>query len=55
MVKDESGGRPLDITKVDGKVTIVFHSIAKNAIKPDANVSTVTLPKSDLDTVENAF
>ncbi|MCH7560683.1 MAG: hypothetical protein IIC67_04835 [Thaumarchaeota archaeon] len=55
MVKDEIGGRPVDITKVDGKIKIVFHPMAKNATKPNANVFTVTLSKSDLEKLKKAF
>jgi hypothetical protein len=49
MVKDEIGGRSVDITKEDGKITVVFHPIAKGAKYPDAKVFTVKLSKSDLD------
>lgn len=49
MVKDEIGGRSVDITKEDGKIKIVFHPIAKGAKHPNANVFTVKLGKSDLD------
>ena len=55
MVKDEIGGRPIDITKVDGKIKIVFHPLAKNATHPDANVFTVILSKSDLEKLKKAF
>ncbi len=55
MVKDVIGGRPIDITKVDGKIKIIFHPIAKNATKPDANVFTVILSKSDLEKLKKAF
>ena len=55
MAKDEIGGRPIDITKVDGKIKIVFHPIVKHATHPDANVFTVILSKSDLDKHKKAF
>ena len=55
MVKDEIGGRRIDITKVDGKIKIVFHPMAKNATKPNANVFTVTLSKSELEKLKKAF
>lgn len=55
MVKDEIGGRSVDITKVDGKIKIVFHPLAKNATHPDANVFTTILSKSDLEKLKKAF
>ena len=55
MVKDEIGGRPIDITKTDGKIKIVFHPMAKNATKPDAVVFSVTLSKADLEKLKKAF
>jgi len=55
MAKDEIGGRPIDITKVDGKIKIVFHPLAKNATHPDAKVFTVILSKSDLEKLKKAF
>jgi len=55
MVKDEIGGRPIDITKADGKIKIVFHPMAKNATKPDANVFTVILSKSEIEKLKKHF
>lgn len=55
MVKDEIGGRPIDITKEDGKIKIVFHPMAKNATKPDAAVFSIKLSKADLDKLKKAF
>ncbi len=55
MVKDEIGGRPVDITKEDGKIKIVFHPMAKNATKPDATVFSIKLSKADLDKLKKAF
>ena len=55
MAKDEIGGRPIDIIKMGGKIKIIFHPMAKNATKPDANVFTVILSKSDLDKLKKAF
>jgi len=55
MVKDEIGGRPIDITKVDGKIKIVFHPMANNAQHPDAAVFSVILSKSDLEKLKKAF
>lgn len=55
MAKDELGGRPVDITKVDGKIKIVFHPMAKNATKPDANTFTVILSKSEIDKLKKHF
>ena len=55
MVKDEIGGRPVDITKVDGKIKIIFHPMAKNAAKPDANMFTLTISKSELEKLKKHF
>jgi len=55
MAKDEIGGRPIDITKVDGKIKIVFHPMAKNATKPDAAVFSLTISKSDLEKLKKHF
>jgi len=55
MVKDEIGGRPVDITKEDGKLKVVFHPIAKNATKPDAVVFSVKLAKSDIEKLKKAL
>jgi len=55
MAKDEIGGRPIDITKVDGKIKIVFHPMAKNAQHPDANMFTVVLSKTDLEKLRKSF
>jgi len=55
MTKDEIGGRPVDITKEDGKIKVVFHPLAKGAKYPDAKVFTVKLGKSDLDKLKKAL
>ena len=55
MAKDEIGGRPVDITKVDGKIKIVFHPMAKNAEHPDANMFTLTITKSEIDKLKKHF
>jgi len=55
MVSDEIGGRPVDITKEDGKVKIIFHPVAKVAKHPKANVFTVKLSKADLDKIKKSF
>jgi len=55
MATGEIGGRRVDITKVDGKIKIVFHPIAKNATHPDAKVFTAILSKKDLETLKKAF
>jgi len=55
MAKDEIGGRPVDLIKVDGKIKIVFHPLAKNAQHPDAKVFTVVVSKSDLEKLKKAF
>jgi len=55
MVKDEIGGRPVDITKEDGAIKVIFHPMAKNATKPDAITFSLKLTKSDLDKLKKAF
>ena len=55
MAKDEIGGRPIDITKVDGKIKIVFHPMAENAAHPEANMFTLTLSKSELEKLKKHF
>jgi len=55
MVEAKIGGRPVDITKQDGKIKIVFHPVAKVAKHPKANVFTVTLEKSDVETLKKSF
>ena len=55
MVKDEIGGRPVNITKEDEKIKVVFHPLAKGAKYPDANVFTVKLGKSDLEKLKKAL
>jgi hypothetical protein len=55
MTKAELGGRPVDITKEDGKVKIVFHPMAKGVKHPDAIVFSIKLSKKDLDIIKGAF
>ena len=55
MVKDEIGGRPIDVTKVNGKIKIVFHPMAKNATKPDAAVFSLTVSKAELEKLKKHF
>jgi len=55
MTKDEIGGRPIDITKEDGKIKIVFHPMANGAKHPDASVFTVKLSKADLEKLKKSF
>ncbi len=55
MAKDEIGGRPIDITKTDGKIKIVFHPMTKNATKPDATVFSLTVSKADLEKLKKHF
>ena len=55
MAKDEIGGRPIDVTKVDGKIKIVFHPMAKNATKPDAAVFSLTVSKAELEKLKKHF
>ncbi len=55
MTKDEIGGRPVDITKINGKIKIVFHPVAKGVKHPNASVFSVTLTKSDLEKLKKSF
>jgi len=55
MVKDEIGGRPVVITKEDGKVKIIFHPQAKGVKFPDAKIFTIKLSKKDLETIKKNF
>lgn len=55
MVKDEIGGRSVNITKEDGKIKVVFHPIAKGAKHPEATVFSVKLSKTDVDKLKKAF
>ena len=55
MAKSELGGRPVDITKEDGKIKLIFHPIAKGATHPDANVFSIKLTKSDLEVLKKAL
>ena len=55
MVEKTIGGRPVDITKEDGQIKVVFHPVAKVAKHPKANVFTVKLSKSDLEALKKAF
>ena len=54
MAEDEIGGRPVDITKEDGKVKIVFHPMVKGAKHPKANIFTVKLSKADIEKIKKA-
>ncbi|WP_182133240.1 hypothetical protein [Nitrosopumilus sp. b1] len=47
-MKDTLGGRPFDVTKDGGKVTIKFYPQTKNAKNPDAVLFRLTLSKEDL-------
>ena len=55
MAEDTIGGRPVDITKEDGKVKIIFHPLAKDAKHPKANVFTVKLAKADVEKIKKAL
>ncbi|MCV0412398.1 hypothetical protein [Nitrosarchaeum sp.] len=55
MVKSEIGGRPVDITREDGKIKIVFHPMAKGATHPDANVFSIKLSKVDIEILKKAL
>ena len=55
MAKDELGGRPVTITKDNGKVKIVFHPMASGAKHPDARMFQITLGKADLDKLKKSL
>ena len=55
MVEAKIGGRPVDITKQDGKIKVVFHPVAKVAKHPKATVFTVILAKTDLEILKKSF
>ena len=55
MAEDTIGGRPVDITKEDGKIKIVFHPLTKDAKHPKANVFTAKLSKSDVEKFKKSF
>jgi len=55
MAKDEIGGRPIDITKVNGKIKIIFHPLLKNAAHPEANMFTLIVSKSELEKLKKYF
>lgn len=55
MANDEIGGRPVTISKEDGKVKVVFHPLKKDAKHPDARVFQIILSKSDLAKIKKEF
>lgn len=55
MAKDIIGGRPVDITKIDDKIKIVFHPLLKNAEHPDANMFTLTITKLEVEKLKKHF
>ena len=55
MADDTIGGRPVTISKEDGKVKIIFHPLAKDAKHPKANVFTVKLTKADIEKIKKTL
>ena len=55
MADEKIGGRPVTITKKDGKIKVVFHPMAKDAKHPKANAFTIVLSKTDLEALKKAF
>jgi len=55
MTEDTIGGRPVDITKEDGKIKVVFHPLTKDAKHPKANVFTAKFSKSDIEKLKKAL
>ncbi len=55
MAENKIGGRPVDITKEDDKIKVVFHPIAKGAKHPKANVFSIVLSKTDIESLKKAF
>lgn len=52
---DTIGGRPVDITKTDKGLKIVFHPVSKDAKHPQARVFQLILSESDLDALKREF
>jgi hypothetical protein len=55
MAKDVLNGRPVDITKIDDKIKIIFHPLLKNAKHPDAVMFTLTLSKLEIEKLKKHF
>jgi len=55
MATDEIGGRPVDISKEDGKVKIVFHPMSQNAKNPKAALFTIKLSSSDIAKIKKSL
>ena len=55
MTETSIGGRPTDITKIDGKIKVVFHPLAKDAKHPKAKIFQLILSKSDIDLLKKSF
>lgn len=55
MAKDELGGRPVTITKEDGKIKIIFHPSKQDAKHPDARMFQITLGKADIEKLKKAL
>ena len=55
MATDEIGGRPVDISKEDGKVKIVFHPMSENAKNPKAALFTIKLSSSDIAKIKKSL
>lgn len=55
MANNELGGRPVTISKEDGKVKVVFHPAKSDAKHPDARMFQITLGKADIDKLKKAL
>ena len=55
MTEDTIGGRPVDITKEDGKIKIVFHPMMASAKNPDAKLFTLKISNDDIAKLKKAL
>jgi hypothetical protein len=55
MVESKIGGRPADITKEGDQIKVVFHPMQKGVKHPKANVFSIVLSKTDIETLKKAF
>jgi hypothetical protein len=55
MAEKIIGGRPVDISKEDDQIKVVFHPISKHAKYPKAKVFSIKLSRSDLETLKKAL
>ncbi|ABK77275.1 hypothetical protein CENSYa_0642 [Cenarchaeum symbiosum A] len=49
MMREKIGERPYEVTKTDGKYTIKFYPMIKNAKKPNKVLFCLTVTKKEFD------